>query len=415
MLLAHQLKNQGYKQHQIAERLEVTDRTVRNYLSQPPNQAKRKTRVSKLDPFKPFIDSILNEEPYYNCVILYERLLSQGYTGRISILRAYVAKARKKIITEAVIRFETEPGRQAQVDWKEFRREKPDGQKEKIYAFVMIMGYSRKAFVMFTRSMKQSILLYCHMEAFKYFGGVPHEILYDNMKTAFVYDPDGFWRPNKHLLVFANHYGFVPRRCQIRRPQTKGKVEKAIGYLDINFWPRVKNHVFGLDALNEAVMKWCQCIDQKELRDFQETREQRFTRERVYYKDLPAHDYDYREHHGVYVSRESRITYQTNRYSVPPEFIGEWLTLRVNPINNMADLVTEKKIIRVMKLEAAGRCKLTETPEDKKALHKLWLKQQRRRLKIQKRGRRKQEPQVDVRSPGNYDKFVDDKGVAYGY
>jgi transposase len=412
MLLAHQLKNQGYKQHQIAEKLEVTDRTVRNYLRKPASQAERKARSSKLDPYKPFIGSILNEEPYYNCVILYERLLSLGYTGRISILRDYIAKARKKIITEAVIRFETEPGRQAQVDWKEFRRIGPEGQKEKLYAFVMLMGYSRKAFVMFTRSMKQSVLLYCHIAAFEYFGGVPHEILYDNMKTAFVCNSEGFWRPNKRLLSFANHYGFVPRRCQIRRPQTKGKVERAIGYLDINFWPRVKNHVFGLDALNEAVMKWCHHIDQKELHDFRETREARFARERVYYKEPPARHYDYRDPQEVLVSRESRITYQTNRYSVPPDFIGEWLTLKIDPMSNMADLVAGKRIIRSMKLEVTGSRRLIEIPEDIKALHELWQKQQSRRLKIQKRKHRRQEPQVDVRTPGSYDKFVKDEGVA---
>jgi transposase len=412
MLYAHQLKNQGYKQHQIAERLGVTDRTIRNYLSKPPSQAVRKARSSKLDPYKPFIGSILDLEPYYNCVILYERLKKQGYKGRISILRDYVAKARKKIVTDAVLRFETEPGRQAQVDWKDFRRNGPDGRPEKLYAFVMIMGFSRKPFVMFTRSTKQSVLQYCHIAAFKYFGGIPHEILYDNMKTAFVCDPDGFWRPNKSLLSFATHYGFVPRRCQIRRPQTKGKVERAIGYLNTNFWPRVKNHIFKLDALNERVIKWLEYIDHKELRDFQETREERFAEERVYFKELPVKDYDCRETHEVWVSREARINYQTNRYSVPPKFIGERLTLKINPMTNLADLVVGKKVIRTMKLEVAGSHKLIETPEDMKALLELWEKQQSRRLKVQKRKSHKQEPQVDVRSPGSYDQFVKDEGVA---
>jgi transposase len=412
MLLAHQLKNQGYKQHQIAEQLGVTDRTVRNYLSKLPGQTERKARSSKLDPYKLFIKSILDEKPYYNCVILYERLLKQGYSGQMSILRAYVAKVRKKMITEAVLRFETEPGRQAQVDWKEFRRLEPNGRTEKLYAFVMTMGYSRKSFVMFTRSMKQSVLQYCHIAAFKYFGGIPHEILYDNMKTAFVCDSDGYWRPNKQLLGFATHYGFVPRRCQIRRPQTKGKVERTIGYLDTNFWPRVKNHVFGLDALNESVMKWLEYIDQRELREFQESRATRFAREKVHYIKLPVNHYDCRETHEVCVSRESRINYQTNRYSVPPKYIGEWLSLKINPMNNQADIIAGKRVIRTMKLEVAGGRKLIETPEDKKALYELWQKQQTRRLKIQTHKYHKQEPDVDVRLPGSYDQFVKDEGVA---
>ena len=80
------------------------------------------------------------------------------------------------------------------MDWKEFRRTRPDGRKEKVYAFIMLMGYSRKPFIIFTRSMKQSVLLFCHIAAFMYFGVVPREILYDNMKTAFICDAEGVWR-----------------------------------------------------------------------------------------------------------------------------------------------------------------------------------------------------------------------------
>jgi transposase len=77
---------------------------------------------------------------------------------------------------------------QAQVDWKEFGRQTVDGKEQKLYAFVMVLGYSRKVFVHFTTSMKMEAFLACHSLAFQYFGGVPKEILYDNMKTAFVYD-----------------------------------------------------------------------------------------------------------------------------------------------------------------------------------------------------------------------------------
>jgi len=77
------------------------------------------------------------------------------------------------------------------VAWKEFGKQVVDGKETKLYAFVMELGYSRKPFVRFTTDMRQSTLLACHELAFAYFGGVPEELLYDNMRTAFQRDQDG--------------------------------------------------------------------------------------------------------------------------------------------------------------------------------------------------------------------------------
>jgi transposase len=408
MLVAQHYRKQGFKQHQIAEMLGVTTRTVRNYLTVPPKPRKRTQRSSKLDRHKPFINSIIKDDPYYNCMILYDRIVKQGYHGRISILRDYVARIRKQVITEAVIRFETEPGQQAQVDWKEYRRVRPDGRREKVYAFVMLLGYSRKPFIVFTRSMNQSVLLACHILAFIYFGGIPHEILYDNMKTAFCCDTEGRWKPTKRLLAFANHYGFIPRRCRVRRPQTKGKVERAIGYMNINFWPRVKNHVWGLSELCEAVGKWCTRICRNKLRDFGETRAQRFEYEKSFLLPLPVDDFDVRDYYYPIVSRESLITHKTNRYSVPPEYIGRKLTLKVHPFSGIAELSSDTRMIREMILEKAGSRKKIMTVEDKRAIKNLWARQQRKRTNRTGIKDATDEPAVEIRSPVVYDKLLPD-------
>ena len=183
MMKAEILQGEGFKQREIAEMLGVTDRTVRNYLSGHQDLHPRPRRPSKLDPFKPVIDAILEENPTYNRSILIERLAKMGYSGKLSILRDYAAEVARRIQTQAVIRFETEMGWQAQVDWKEFGKQTVDGRETKLYAFVMVLGYSRKAFVCFTTSMDQATMLACHVLAFAYFGGIPHEILYDNMKA----------------------------------------------------------------------------------------------------------------------------------------------------------------------------------------------------------------------------------------
>jgi transposase len=171
----------------------------------------------------------------------------------MSILRDYAATVRSACITKAVIRFETEPGRQAQVDWKECGRWLIDGEERKVYAFVMLLGYSRKPCVLFTTGMTSPILLAAHNRAFEYFQGVPAEILYDNMKTAWLADGDG-WKVNPKLLAYASQIGFKPLRCQVRRPQTKGKVERFIGYLGNHFLPVARQMgLASIADLNAAV------------------------------------------------------------------------------------------------------------------------------------------------------------------
>jgi transposase len=119
--------------------------------------------------------------------LLLRRLRRQKYDGGITILRDYAAKKSEEITRKAVIRFETEPGYQAQVDWKVLGKHLVDGRWQKLYAFVMVFGYSRKPFVIHTASMDMATFLMCHVLSFTYFGGVPEEVLYDNMKTAFIY------------------------------------------------------------------------------------------------------------------------------------------------------------------------------------------------------------------------------------
>jgi transposase len=410
MLQAQILKKQGYKQFQIASMLGVTDRTVRNYLRKEAAPPIKNTKGSKLEQYKQVIAGIINDNPYYNCILLHDRLKNQGYTGKISILRDYAATIRKKAITEAVIRFETEPGRQAQVDWKIFKQQKSNGKWITIYAFIMLLGFSRKPFIKFTRSMKQGVLHACHAEAFDYFGGVPHEILYDNMKTAFVCDGEGNWHANKRLLHFANHYGFVPKRCQIYRPQTKGKVERAIGYLDTNFWPRVKDLELEPEALNDQARKWADLICQNKLIDFNETRAFRFEKEKPYLLPIPAARYDYRDEYTLMVSRESLITFETNRYSVPPEYIGEFLTLKVDPIESKAEVLAGSASIREFRLEKPGSRAKIFIQADKTALLKLWEKQRDARLARVKKT--KQSHDLEIRTPAIYDQYVNTNEVA---
>jgi len=408
MLDARILQAQGFKQAEIAQMIGVSDRTVRTYLKKLPEPRKRPIRFSKLDPFKNIIEEQLEKNPSHNGELLYERIAGLGYSGKKTIMKAYIAKIRRKLATQAVQRFETEPGRQAQVDWKEFGKQIVDGKETKLYAFVIVLGYSRMPFIRFTTNMRQSTLLACHTLAFDHFEGVPHEILYDNMRTAFAPDTEGYWRATKRLSACAVHYGFIPHHCRIRRPETKGKVERTVGYLDNNFWPRLEGTALSLCELNERVADWISAISTKPLVDFGESRSERFAQEKAFLQPLPAGNFDVRESVPLVVSRESTIRYETNKYSVPPEFIGATVQLLIHPLHRNVELIAENGKVRNFVLENAGTRASIVFPEDKARIEARW-RRDRARLQTRRKPRKKVvRPCIDVeiRHPAAYEAFV---------
>lgn len=401
---AQLLRRQGRSIKDIALELGKSERTVYYYLSTPPRVRKKRHYHSKLDPFKPFINSILNDAPDYNRVVLAEKLYKAGYGGGLTILREYAAEKSAEITTQAVIRFETEPGYQAQVDWKEHGTRIVDGKKKKLYAFEMVFGYSRDPFVIHTHRMDQMTLLACHIKAFEHFGGVPREILYDNMKTAFIQDTDGRFKPNRHLLAFANHYGFIPRRCRVRRPQTKGKVERFIEYYTNNFWIRVKDDELKLDVLNEKVLEWISDIRLKPIRELGQSRAQRFEKEKNHLLPLPEYRFDCRRIVTMRVSRESLLSFQTNWYSVPPKMIGKQVEIAIDPFLPVAQVIYEGQIIREIQIVTDKNHQRIWRPEDRKALYELWKKQQDKKIKAEKIIDKKID--VTIRKPADYEKLV---------
>ena len=181
MLKAHELQAQGLTQKQIAAQLGKTDRTIRTWLKQMPRERKRPVRKSKLDEYKPFVEAIVRENPGVNGARVYDKLVKKGFAGKSSIVREFITKIRREESQKAVIRFETEPGHQAQVDWIEFGCQHVNGGVQKLYAFVMVMGYSRMPYVRFATRMDSATLLHCHIvnagEKFPKFAGLKFPLL----------------------------------------------------------------------------------------------------------------------------------------------------------------------------------------------------------------------------------------------
>jgi len=399
---AQMMRQQGKKIKDIAEVLGKSERTIHYYLSEPSRPRKIRKYPSKLDPFKPYIDTLLEDDPYFNREVILRNLKKMNYTGSITILRDYAAKKAAEYNRRAVIRFETEPGYQAQVDWKVLNTQQVNGKLQKLYAFTMVFGYSRKPFVMHTTNMNQATFLMCHVLAFMYFGGVPTEILYDNMKTAFIYsEAEEKWKPNKHLLSLARHYGFTPRRCMVRRPQTKGKVERFIHYYENNFWIEYRGRSVILDALNESVLAWIADISKKTITGLNESRAERYAHEKQFLTPLPEKHFDCRRPEKVRVSRESMVRVRNNWYSVPPKYIGKELTLRIDPLNNEAEISDAKEILRIFTVNSEERNQRFYLKDHRDALRELWEKQYRRK----KRRRNLPASEVTIRSPKQYEEL----------
>jgi transposase len=214
----------------IARQTGHSRNTVSRVLSErAPSPYSAPARPSRLDPFKAYIKS--RYEAYgLSCVRLLEDIRPMGYDGSIDILRRYVhgLAAQQHASARATVRFETPPGAQGQVDWASCGKLQTG---ENVYAFVMVLGFSRMSYIEFTTSMNLPTLLRCHMKAFEYLGGIPSAILYDNMKQVRL----GPARLNPQFVDFAGHYGFTVKTHKPYRPRTKGKVERLVDYVKDNF------------------------------------------------------------------------------------------------------------------------------------------------------------------------------------
>ena len=250
VLLKHLLE-QGLTKTAIAAQLGVSRRIVYHWietgqlerdLTQPVPRG-RVQRATKLDPYKPIIATRLATYPELSAVRLFAEVQAAGYAGGITRLRDHVAQVRPRPEPEPVIRFETEPGLQAQVDFADFKF--PWGKR---HVLLVVLGYSRLLWLTFYPRQTMRTLMAGLETAFAYFGGVPRELLFDQLKAVIIEDrrpEDGNLIENAEFLRFAAHWGFRIRACRPYRAKTKGKVERPVGYVRGNF-------VYGREFLGDA-------------------------------------------------------------------------------------------------------------------------------------------------------------------
>jgi transposase len=252
VLLAHLLE-QGLPRSVIAARLGVSVKTIRRWIAaglttavseegaRPPRA--RQQAPTQLAPYHGIIETRLATYPALSAVRLLAECRAAGYAGSYTQLKQHVRTIRPAPVSDPVVRFETAPGAQGQVDFAEVRF--PWGKR---WALLVVLGYSRLLWLRFVPRQTLLTLMRGLEEAFAYFGGVPRELLFDQLRAVIIDDArprGGRILANPEFLRFAAHWGFRIRACRPYRAQTKGKVERPVHYLRHNF-------LYGREFLGDA-------------------------------------------------------------------------------------------------------------------------------------------------------------------
>jgi transposase len=316
------LARQGLSVSAIARRTGHDRKTIRKYIErgmEPPAYKPREPGPSLIGPFEAFLRERVGRFPDLTGRRLWREIRDLGFTGAYSTVTEFLRGIRPAEPPPFERRFETPPGRQAQVDFAYFKVafEDEPGAERVVWLFSLVLGHSRLMWARFVAQQDLATVLRCHVAAFEALGGVPEQILYDRMKTAVLGEVDerGIVYNDK-LLALAAHYGFLPKACRPYRAKTKGKVERPFRYVREDFF--LARSFRNLDDLNAQFSQWLDQVANRRLHGT--TRRiviEHFAEERPALKQLPAGPFNTVLGLERRISREGMVSVGGNLYSVP--------------------------------------------------------------------------------------------------
>jgi transposase len=359
------LKEQhGLTLARIAEELSLDPRTVSKWLEEGRFKQRISTlRKSKLDAYKNDILRLLTAHRYSAAQIL-QRLREMGFDGGYSIVKDYVRNVRPRHCP-AFLTLSFAPGECAQVDWGSFGSVPVGTTHRRLSFFVMVLCYSRMMYLEFTVSQTMEHFLACHQNAFHAFGGAPHKIMVDNLKSAVLKRSIG-QAPvfNPKYADFADHYGFNITACNVGKGNEKGRVENGVGYVKKNFLSGLQIPNFA--AVNPAARYWLDTIANARIHGATRQKPaELLEKERPYLLSMPPHPFDIATVSQVRASSQFRIAVDANRYSVPAEYAGVRLTLKTYP-DRLCVYLQDKLVAR--HIRCYDRHQDIEDPDHPKAL-----------------------------------------------
>jgi len=348
------LKKKGLSKNAISRKTGLNWRTIDRYLK---NTGERKPydttrRASQLKPFYPVINNWLNEDAY-TATWIYDRLKPLGYAGGYDQVRRYVRSVKEKLSLKAYVRFETEPGRQAQVDFGEFQVSDETGRPvDTVYLFSMILGYSRGDYYEFILKRDMEHFLDCHIHAFEHFGGVPTEILYDRMKNVLIRQLAGKLEWNREFYSFCLHYRFNPLVAPPYAAWVKGKVERPFHYVRENFW---RGYSFrDIETANRDIREWAASRASRVHGTTHERVDVRFHREQPFLGDMPGYDTSLKLYRCRTVRKDCTVSCLGNLYVLPHRSVGSEVLIKIKH-NCLSAFLDDELLVSYRIPEGKGR------------------------------------------------------------
>ncbi|WP_157271511.1 IS21 family transposase [Azohydromonas aeria] len=314
----------------IAYQLGVHHSTVRRVLAAEglmPHAYTPVPRPSRVDPYRAFMAETLAKYPTLTASRLYVMVCERGYAGCQRHFRELVAGMRPRPAAQAYLRLRTLPGEQAQVDWAHMGHIEVGRARRPLMAFVMVLSYSRRIYLRFFMDARMDSFLRGHVEAFMAHGGCARILLYDNLKSAVLERVNDAIRFNPTLLRLASHYRFEPRPVAVARGNEKGRVERAINYIRMNFF--AARSFTDLADLNDQARRWCDgaACERPWPEDQRMTVGAAFEAERSHLLPLPSYDWVLGERVAVAVGKTPYVRFDLNDYSVPHTHVQRTLAV----------------------------------------------------------------------------------------
>ena len=324
--IRRQHQREGTPIAELARAFGLDRKTVRRCLRQEAWEAYQ--RPARTDTLLSAHEAFLRQrapQVDYSARILYQELVAKrGYRGGYDTVKLFVRPLRELRLQadRALVRFETPPGQQSQLDWGLARvcfRSRP----VEMHLFVLTLGFSRRSFYCGLPNERMAQFLEAHERAFEHFGGHTREHLYDRPRTVCYPREGGKVRWNPTFKAFADYWGFEPRLCAPYRAQTKGKVESGVKYAKRNFLPG-RDFIDQRD-FDEQLDEWTALV--ADVRIHGTTHERpldRFAREKAHLvatAGQPSFRLEVKA--ARIVADDYLVSYQTNRYSVPFGLIGQ--------------------------------------------------------------------------------------------
>jgi transposase len=323
-------------------------------------------RKSKLDAFKPMIQDLLKDYPQITGVRVCEELADIGFDGGRTIVMEYLRKIRPRPKKAPVVRIETQPGYQGQMDWSPYTMNFTQSGRQQVLCFSYVLGFSRRHYIDFTPDRKFYTLIRRHQDAFSHFNGIPQTCLYDGEKTVILRWEAGQPIYNPAFIAFITHYHCRPVACLPGRAETKGKVEAPFQYIEKNLLNGRKFE--DLKELRQTAAWWLANRSDVHVHDTtgRPPLELFLEKEQSALLPLPAHPYDSAEVALRVCRVDGFLEHETNLYSVPYEYIADILTVKATE-HEILVYSPELEMIAHHERKPMGASEKVEDPDHRKS------------------------------------------------